>query len=129
LARILVIDDDEQVRTMLCKSLQGRGHEVLTACDGASGLELFRRNPVGIVITDIMMPDGDGTIGIHRLRNDYPDVRIIAISGGGEIVQAESCLNVAKRVGADLVFAKPLCLTELFRAIEELASERTGPAT
>ena len=83
MARILIIDDDEQVRRYLRKILEAQGHEVVAASDGKLGIELCREEPTDLIITDIFMPEKEGLETIGELRRDYPDVKIIAISGGG----------------------------------------------
>ena len=115
-----VIDDDEHIRSMLKKYLERRGHEVATAPDGIAGLEVFRSNPADVVIVDILMPRELGTTTVLHLVGDFPGVKIIAISGGGEL-RAEYGLEMAARLGAQRVFQKPLNMKQLGQAIEDLA--------
>ncbi len=82
--RILVIDDDDFVRTVVCKGLRTRGYRVLEAANGELGMSLIERgeNP-DLVITDIVMPEKDGLETILELRKKCPGIKVIAISGAG----------------------------------------------
>ncbi len=82
---ILIIDDDEQMRNLLCRAMEYAGFEVEAAADGRKGLRLFEENAYDLVITDLIMPEQEGMETITFLRKKYPDIKIIAISGGGRI--------------------------------------------
>jgi len=120
MARVLVIDDEDFIRDMLRKMLETDGHEVIEAPNGKIGATLYRENPADLVVTDILMPEADGAVTIRQLKRDYPDVKIIAISGGGSIADADTCLSVASRFGALRVFAKPFSKQDLLTAVREL---------
>lgn len=120
MARILVIDDDEQVRSLLEKVIALAGYDVVSAADGVVGLQENERTPFDIVITDIIMPEKEGIELIMELKRDYPDVRVIAISGGGRF-SPFSYLQTAKKLGADFTFEKPVDLEDLLSAIGDLA--------
>ncbi len=107
MASILVIDDDEQILILLKSMLKRQGHEIVTANNGEEGIKLFRQKPTDLVITDLVMPEKEGIETIIELKKDFPDVKIIAVSGGG-INVAENYLDVASDFGADMAFAKPL---------------------
>ena len=83
MARVLVIDDDEEYRTLVRHMLVGEGHQVDEALDGAEGLRLFGKSPPDLVLTDINMPGLDGHEVITAIRVLHPEVPIIAVSGGG----------------------------------------------
>ena len=83
MARILVIDDDYQVREMLRDTLEIAGYEVEVASDGREGLKLYHNRPTDMIITDIIMPNMDGLETITELQRNFPDTKIIAFSGGG----------------------------------------------
>lgn len=119
MARILIIDDEPQVRTMLRKILEYEGYEVVDAKDGKDGLNLFRNRPIDLVITDLIMPEKDGLQTIKELRQIVPGIRIIAISGGGRF-DPRDFLKVAKTFGAHRAFSKPVENNRLLRAIAEL---------
>ena len=119
MAHILLIDDDAQIRTMLRQILETEGYEVVDASNGKEGIKLYREDPADLVITDIIMPEKEGTEMIMELKKDFPDVKIIAISAGGQI-DAEKYLRTAKMLGAKFTFAKPFERKELLDAVKEI---------
>ncbi len=121
--RILVIDDNEQVRSMLEQMLTKRGFEIEVAPNGENAAEMHRRKAFDVVITDIIMPGKEGLETIGEFRRLFPDVKIIAISGGGRIGLAHY-LETAKRIGAHKTMAKPFRSAELVKAIEDLLEGR-----
>lgn len=122
MAKILIIDDDAQVREMVALVLTRAGHEVTQAQDGDAGLKLARATSFKVVVTDIVMPNKEGLETIVELRREAPEVKIVAISGGGRIAPSDY-LSIAKRLGADRVFAKPVERKALLEAVAELVTE------
>jgi len=118
-----VIDDEEEVRDIIKQMLELEGYEVITAVDGNQGIKLFKQEPADLVITDIIMPDKEGIETIIELRNQFPDVKIISISGGGRI-GPHDYLNMAKKLGAERSFTKPFERKKLLKAIEELLGNK-----
>ncbi|MBM9613029.1 response regulator [Desulfobulbus rhabdoformis] len=104
--RILVVDDEAQIRTMLTQMLELEGFEVHTAENGEEGLALVGKYAFDLVITDMIMPVKDGLKFIMELVRDYPDLRILAISGGGAI-KAERYLTMAGYLGDIATLEKP----------------------
>jgi CheY-like chemotaxis protein len=121
-ARILIIDDDDQVRTMLRRTLEGQGHEVEEAANGLLGIASFQRDPADLIITDIYMPEKEGLETIIELKASHPEVRIIAISGGSRDMDLDF-LPVAQKLGAIKTLAKPIERADLIRAVNELLTE------
>jgi len=119
--RILVIDDDDQMRTLLRQVMEWAGYEVVEAGDGREGMQKQRKQPVDLVITDLIMPEQEGLETISSLKKEYPGLKIIAISGGGRI-GPEAYLPAAQELGADKVFSKPFDVRELAGAVKELLS-------
>jgi len=119
MASILIIDDDPQILDMLGQILEREGHEVVDASNGKEGLKLYRENPTDLVITDLIMPEKEGIETIMELRRHFPDVKIIAISGGGQI-DAKQYLSMAQKLGVQKTFAKPVVRAELLKAVREL---------
>ena len=117
--KILVIDDDEQMRTLIRQVVEWGGDEVVEAADGRAGMEQQRLHHADLVITDLIMPEQEGLETITFLQKEFPDTKIIAISGGGRI-GPEAYLPAAKELGADRVFTKPFDVKELSNAIREL---------
>ena len=119
MASILLVDDDEQLRTMLGEVLRRAGYEVQAACDGTEAIRLYRSHPTDLIITDLIMPEKEGLEMIRELRRDSPQVRIIAMSGGGRS-GTTNCLKVAKALGAQQVLDKPFSHQEILQAIREV---------
>ena len=119
MGRILVLEDDAMLRRLLRETLEGSGHEVTEAADGELGLKQFRQAPADLVVVDIFMPEKDGLEVIQELRADHPDLKIIAVSGGGG-VDSGTYLLAASRMGADRVFEKPFEMVDLLDAIQQM---------
>jgi DNA-binding response OmpR family regulator len=121
MARILVVDDDdEQIRIMLDIALTRDSHGVVTAQNGAVASIRQNERPADIVTMDIIMPEKEGFETIIEFRRNCPEAKIIAISGGGHL-GPDQYLRLAKTMGADFVFEKPLPLAELREVIHSLA--------
>ena len=118
MARVLIVDDDFQVREMLTIMLKRAGHEVAEAGNGNEAIQVCRDKAIDLVITDIIMPDKEGIETIVELRRDYPDIKIFAISGGGR-VSPENYLKLAEKIGALKTFAKPFSKNQILSAIDE----------
>ena len=122
MARILVIDDDSDVRALICGDLRSAGHDVTAAADGAQGLALQRQSPAELVVTDIFMPEKEGIETIRELKQEYPAVKIIAISGGGRLAPRYFTTHeldvVASELGVCAVLHKPFESSELLSTIE-----------
>jgi CheY-like chemotaxis protein len=97
MARILVIDDDPDMRALLEQTLKVAGHEVGLAADGGERVEQYRAQPADLVIADLYMPIQEGLKTIIELRRRFPSVAIIAMSGKAE---AEAMLSIAHTLGA-----------------------------
>jgi CheY-like chemotaxis protein len=121
-ARILIIDDEDQPRRMLQQVLIRVGYDVVEARDGNEGLQLFRASPTDLIITDILMPEKEGLETIIDLRREFPAVKIIAISGGGRTGNL-NFLEVAKRLGAQRTLQKPFELQEMIAAVRDLLQQ------
>ena len=119
MARILVVDDELQMRQMLRQALERHGHTVDEAADGREALQRFAQQQPDLVITDLVMPEKEGIETIQALRQKCPPLPIIAISGGGR-VGPENYLSMAGQMGANRTFAKPFSLEEILTAVREL---------
>jgi len=122
MARILVIDDDDEIRRMVKEMLVRAGHEVVEALNGRDGVRLFREEPTEVVITDIFMPEKEGLETIREIKAIYSDVKIIAMSGGIWAMESSVALGVAKGLGADRTIPKPIAKAELLAAVDDLLS-------
>ena len=119
MAKILIIDDDPTILTMLERMLKRAGYEVDTASNGSEGLTKIESCPPDLLITDIVMPEKEGLELIFYLRAKNPGLKIVAISGGGRF-HYEGYLTGAKLLGADLIFQKPLVHKEFVQAVTDL---------
>jgi DNA-binding response OmpR family regulator len=117
--RILIIDDDDQIRILLRQVMEWAGHEVFEAADGREGMVQQRKQQADLVITDLIMPEQEGLETITLLKKEYPLVKIIAISGGGRI-GPDAYLPAAQELGADRVFSKPFDVRDLATTVREL---------
>jgi CheY-like chemotaxis protein len=123
---ILVIDDNRDDREFLKIVLEDAGYDVLEASEGRSGVQLYRQQPCDLVITDIFMPEQDGLETILELKQQFPDVRIIAVSGGGMYTPrsgdagTDMALTSAKAFGAERVIQKPIRTHDLLATVQDL---------
>jgi DNA-binding response OmpR family regulator len=117
--KILIVDDEPHILMMLKKMLEKAGYEVDLATNGIEGIELFKKSQADLVITDIIMPEKEGLETIREMRRIKPNLKIIAMSGGGK-VSAENYLEIAKIFGAAKVIAKPFTMQEMKSAVSEL---------
>ncbi len=104
--RILVADDEGQIRLMLKQMLEHEGYEVHTVENGEDGMEMVAKNDYDLVITDMIMPVKDGLKFIMELVQDHPNLNILAISGGGAI-KADRYLTMASYLGDISTLEKP----------------------
>ncbi|MDR4465656.1 MAG: response regulator [Nitrospira sp.] len=117
---VLVVDDQDQVRQLIRETLEQAGYEVEEAQDGNEGLECYRRKAADLVIMDILMPDQNGLEGIMVLRREFPDSRVIAMTGGSEVIGLGNVLDIAKMLGVRRTLQKPF---ELKVLLDMVASE------
>ena len=116
---ILVIEDDLDVLSILIKHLKYLGYEVIIASDGMEGLKRLDSGGYDLVITDIVMPFVSGVGVVTALKNKYPHIPVIAITGYGKEPEA-----AAKEKKADLVLAKPVKMAELKEHIADLLTSK-----
>jgi CheY-like chemotaxis protein len=123
MGRVLVIDDEPQIRSMLRMMLERAGYEVEEAPDGIEGIRIYRNKPVDLIISDLIMPNKDGIGMIIELKKEFPDVKIIAMSGGG-LNKPEGYLEGAKKLGAQRTLTKPINRDELLRTVSDTLKEK-----
>jgi DNA-binding response OmpR family regulator len=122
MTRILVMDDDISIRKLLRIMLEAEGYEVMDAADGIEGIRIHRETPADLIITDILMPGKDGWQTITELRNEEPELKIIAISGGGKTSPYLN-LSLSSQLGADRVLAKPLAKADLLKTVHAMLDD------
>ncbi len=122
MARILIIDDDAQVRRLLMAVLKQAGHQVVEASDGGKGLALHREQPADLILTDIVMPGQEGFETIQALREEFSHTKIIAFSGKTGAMQID-ILGIAKKLGAHQTLSKPFEIPTLLHMISKELNE------
>ncbi len=118
-AIILVVDDDSPMRSSMRRSLEREGYTVIEAGNANEALARLKHTPAQLVITDIIMPDADGLELIFALHRSHPELKIIAISGGGQFAP-EFHLDLASRAGASAVLSKPFQTDHLLNQVRAL---------
>ncbi|OQW44254.1 MAG: histidine kinase [Nitrospira sp. HN-bin3] len=114
---VLIVDDQAQIRQLIRDALEGVGYHVEEAQDGKAGLDRYRAKPVDLVLMDILMPDQDGFEAIMALRREFPDARVIAMTGGTDGVGGLDILEVAAMLGVRRTLQKPFELQALLAAV------------
>lgn len=117
--RILIIEDDPDIRTMLKRMLELKKYEVAVSANGVEGLALYTPESFDLVITDLVMPEKEGIETISALKKINSQVKIIAISGGGH-GGLENYLQMAKLFGAQYAIAKPFDMATLLSAVHKV---------
>jgi len=120
MALILIVDDDKDVRETVAATLQLENHVTLEAPDGNAALQLIQAQPVDLVVTDIFMPQMGGGEVIDRIRDEFPGVKIIAISGSSSALRSTSSSPGAglQPLSADARLAKPFHRRELIETVQ-----------
>jgi DNA-binding response OmpR family regulator len=116
MAHLLIIEDDEPLRSVLATALVQAGHVVLQAEEGRAGCTLLTTSPCDLVITDLIMPGQEGIETIMQLRHSHPGLPVIAMSGGSHY--ADAYLGIAAKLGVRATLAKPFTTAELLHAID-----------
>jgi CheY-like chemotaxis protein len=113
--RILVVDDDPAVRDVVTSMLESAGYEVTKAGNGREALQILRQTTIDVVITDLVMPEQEGIETIKLVRRDYPETKVIAMSGafGGDY------LRIAGYLGAHGTLAKPLQMATVLKVVAD----------
>jgi CheY-like chemotaxis protein len=124
---VLIVDDDPLIRRLLAKTVSGAGYEVLEAADGRRAVEQVREGRVDLVLTDIVMPDQEGVETITQLRREFPEVKVVAMSGAAN----GAYLKICQLLGASAVLRKPFsphCLIETIRGVLNRGGKGTSRA-
>jgi DNA-binding NtrC family response regulator len=117
---ILVADDEDSIRSLLEHFLKSAGHNVVIVGNAGEAYDAMRRTSFDLVITDVLMPEGDGLDLITELKKVQPKARILAISGGGRYLEGSDYLKLAKGLGAHSALMKPFTWQQLQDAINEV---------
>ena len=118
MATILLVEDDEQIRTLLREFLEHHGYKVIEAQNGREAITQFSEHLIDVTIMDILLPDKDGLETIQDLRRKSPDAKVIAISGGFDR-EGVNILKMAERLGALHTLLKPFEMEKLLTTVRE----------
>jgi CheY-like chemotaxis protein len=125
MTRVLVVDDDARVRTVPRVLLEEAGLDVLEAGDGVAALRAMHDGGIDLVLCDLFMPDLDGLELLRALRREFPETKVIAMSGGG-FGGTVDLLTVARLLGASEILAKPFVQRTLLAAVERTLRPSAG---
>lgn len=126
--RVLVIEDDTDFRTLALRWFRSYGIDAEGAANGAEGLARQRARPASVVVTDIFMPEMEGIETIHDLCREFPQVKVIAMSGRDPRMKFD-VFQVAQQIGAVRTFKKPFRFEDLIAAVNELGAHAKQPGT
>jgi CheY-like chemotaxis protein len=115
--RVLIVDDDDNVRAAARNMLKAAGTEVAEATNGVEAIRLLRGQGADVVLCDLYMPNRDGFEVIRELRRDFPDVKVVAMSGGG-FTDTADMLSAARHLGATAILNKPFKQADALAALE-----------
>lgn len=131
MTRVIIIDDEEDIRIVLKEIFKRAGFEAETASNASEGLDLLREHGAELVVTDVIMPGRNGVDTVYDIRMEFPNTKVIVISGGGNVtpsdyepaaIKTTAYLASAAAVGADLTLTKPFDREDLIRAARELTA-------
>jgi CheY-like chemotaxis protein len=120
MAFVLVVDDDPVFREIAREILQSGGHEVAVAEDGVKALKAIEARPPDLAVVDMLMPNRDGIETLGDLRRRWPEVKVIMVSAGARLLDADALLGAARALGADATLGKPLDRTRLLSLVDSL---------
>lgn len=123
---VMIVDDDPCVRNAIKKILRNEPYEIIEAANGCEAVYFFRQTKIDLMITDLVMPEKEGIETILEIRQGFPDVKIIAISGGGKS-NTDLYLNMAKDLGAQYILSKPFQIADLLNAVRKLLDQGDHP--
>ncbi|MDD4157379.1 MAG: response regulator [Candidatus Cloacimonetes bacterium] len=118
LKKILIVDDEKQINNILSRYLR-KNYQVSISENGLQALSILKKETFNLIIMDVIMPEKEGIETLIEIKNTYPNIKIIMMSGGGKI-GPQSYLKIAKAVGADEVIEKPFELSDLHNIIKKL---------
>ena len=124
MARFLILDDDEDIGQVVQMILELHGHEAAVSTDGDTAVTMQKARAADVLITDIFMPDKDGFEVIRQFQQQFPDVSVIAMSGGGDTLRSLKYLSLAREVGAVHIIRKPFEKEALLAVVEKVLAAR-----
>ncbi len=121
--KVLVIDDNEEIRKIVRAGLERHGCTVTEAENGRDGFKQLSSALPDLLITDLVMPEQEGLETIQKVRKTFPNLKIIAMSGGGPM-DTDDLLHVANKLGANATLAKPFSLDTLWNEVQNVLKNR-----
>lgn len=118
MSKILVIDDSQSIIDMMGDFLSAEGHEVLTAENGNTGIQMIKKYRPSLVVTDIIMPEKDGVEVTLFLRMNYPEIKLVVMSAGGAIPAEQHLLHMSQ-LGAEHMLVKPFSKSDMLSAVNK----------
>lgn len=122
MARVLAVDDDDVIRSLLVMNLEMEGHDVLTAADGREALDTIEAGSPDLVLLDIMMPELSGYDVLERLRKDPRHQRLPVVFLSARAMEAD--VRKGMSLGVDRYVTKPFDPIDLMELVAELLAER-----
>lgn len=120
--KIMIVDDDPVLRLVAGEILRQHGYDVSEAEDGAEAIRQLEVSLVDLAVIDMLMPNKEGIETIQEIRQRWPDIRLVAISGGGKGLNTSYLLAMAKTFGAEAVYQKPIRATGFLDIVTEVLS-------
>ena len=118
--RVLFVDDEADLRLVIKDALELAGYSVEVAANAREALDIQRARPSDVLVTDIFMPDGDGFEAIEGFRKEFPQAKLVIISGGAHFARGDY-LAAAKLIGVDATLQKPFEIEALLGTLRALA--------
>lgn len=116
---VLIADDEDSISALVQICVTAEGHQAVCVAGAREAKEAMARQTFDLVITDVLMPDGDGLDLITQLRKVQPAARVLAISGGGRFMEGNDCLKMARGLGANAVVMKPFNREQLLSGMAQ----------
>ena len=117
MAKILIVEDEAPFRDVLVRVLREKGHDPIETPDGSQALKICQTNHIDLMLTDLIMPNKEGIETIIEVRKNFPNLPIIAMSGGGR-TGPHDLLTAAAALGAHATISKPFHVQQLLALIE-----------
>jgi len=114
--RILVVDDELSIRMLFRKVLERAGYEVVEAANGKAAMSRLRERKISLIITDLVMPEQEGVETIRQLRQSYPELKVIAMSGAF----GARLLRTAELLGAQATLIKPVSPATILQVTQDI---------
>lgn len=127
MANILIAEDDQELLDVLALTLRDAGHTITAARDGQEAVGLLKDNEFEILITDIVMPNKEGIETIMDVRRQWPEIKIVAMSGGG-FQTAQQYLDIAHKLGAAAILPKPFHRDQILAALDQILGSKPSSA-